>query len=58
MTTHTRTPTIQIHMHRHRYDDHGVEVMPIEHIGLEQWPTLGEVIEEVYDWWVVHRSAD
>jgi hypothetical protein len=38
--------------HRHRYDcQHWIEIKPPEWIGRERWPTLGDVIEELYEWW-------
>ncbi len=37
--------------HRHRYDVNGVEILPPEHVGIDDWPTLGEVIEEAFDLW-------
>ena len=37
--------------HRHGYDANGHEVGPPVHVGVEGWPTLGEVIEEAFDLW-------
>ena len=37
--------------HRHAYDSAGQEVLPVEHIGVDRWPTLGDVIEEAFDHW-------
>ena len=43
--------------HRHAYDDDGVEEKRVDHIGAEQWPTLGQVIQEVHQWWVDHQGC-
>src|SRR5581483_496330 len=45
-------PGHQSRHHRHRYDAQGNEIEPPEHIGEDEWPTLGDVIEEVHSWWV------
>jgi hypothetical protein len=37
--------------HRHRYDREGREILPPEHIGEENWPTLGDVIHEAFGIW-------
>ena len=37
--------------HRHRYDANGIQILPPEHVGEDGWPTLGEVIEEAFDYW-------
>lgn len=37
--------------HRHRYDANGREILPVEHVGADGWPTLGEVIEEAFEFW-------
>jgi hypothetical protein len=37
--------------HRHRYDRAGRELTPAEHIGEENWPTLGDVIHEAFGIW-------
>jgi hypothetical protein len=40
--------------HKHEYDDVGRE--HIRHVG-EDWPTLGDVIDEVHDWWLARRPG-
>ena len=37
--------------HRHRFDGDGVEIEPPQHVGVEGWPTLGDVIEEAHNLW-------
>ncbi len=38
--------------HKHRFDHQTwEEVRPPEWIGYDNWPTLADVIEELYDWW-------
>ncbi len=44
---HPGHPTIH---HRHRYDDEGNEIFPVECIG-EDWPTLGDFIDEIIGIW-------
>jgi hypothetical protein len=41
--------------HRHRYEPDGTEG-PVEHVGHDDWPTLGDVIQELYDLWVSEQS--
>jgi hypothetical protein len=36
--------------HVHRFDALGKET--IEHVGYDRWPTLGDVMDEAYDFWV------
>jgi len=31
-------------------------VFPPEHVGIENWPTLQEVLDELYQWWLDHRD--
>lgn len=31
-------------------------VSPPQHIGIDQWPTLYEVLDELHQWWVDHRD--
>jgi hypothetical protein len=38
--------------HRHQYDDNGIEIEPARHVGADAWPTLAEVIEEAFKWWL------
>lgn len=38
--------------HRHRYDVNGVELGRAEWVGAQGWPTLGDVIDEAYRWWL------
>jgi hypothetical protein len=40
--------------HRHRFDAHGAEIEPPEHMGVARWPTLGEVIREAHEWYLAH----
>jgi len=35
--------------HRHRFDEGGNEIEPPQHVSEEGWPTLGEVLQEVYE---------
>ena len=37
--------------HLHRYDANGLEIRPVEHVGADGWPTLGEVIEQAHERW-------
>jgi hypothetical protein len=37
--------------HRHRFNANGEEIGPPEYVGVDNWPTLGDVIQEVYDQW-------
>lgn len=39
--------------HRHRFDENGEQIYPVEHVGADKWPTLGDVIQEVYDRWFI-----
>lgn len=43
--------------HRHTYDAAGKEVLPPQHVGVDGWPTLGDVIEEAFDWWQANRRS-
>lgn len=44
--------------HKHRYN-HATweEIEPPEWIGYDRWPTLAEVIEELYVWWEEHGQG-
>ena len=37
--------------HRHRFDRNRAEIKPVEHVGVEGWPNLGEVIDELHALW-------
>ena len=37
--------------HRHRYDADGREILPVQHVGEEGWPTLVELISDAYGVW-------
>jgi hypothetical protein len=37
--------------HRHRYDVNGLEIVPPQHVGVDGWPTLGDVINEAFELW-------
>jgi hypothetical protein len=43
--------------HRHRFDSVGREIA-VEHAGRQNWPTLLDVIDELYDWWRAHVAKD
>lgn len=36
--------------HRHEYDDDGNDAS-VTWVGEAGWPTLGDVVEEAYEWW-------
>lgn len=38
--------------HRHDYDVNGVEFGRPEWVGAHGWPTLGDVLDEAYRWWL------
>lgn len=42
--------------HKHVFSNRTWREIDVEHIGKEQFPTLLEVIDELYDWWVQHRD--
>jgi len=42
--------------HKHLFNDRTWTEIAVEHIGREQFPTLLEVIDELYNWWVQHRD--
>lgn len=44
--------------HRHQYDAQGDLIEPAQHIGFENWPNLGEIIEETYQLWERHQKMD
>ncbi len=55
-----RTRTYSYHVLRRVgpvFDEHGNQTGAAEHVGVEGWPTLGEVIDQVHDWWVEHRAS-
>lgn len=35
--------------HRHQYDADGNEADPAQHVGVDGWPTLGDVVKEAHD---------
>jgi hypothetical protein len=37
--------------HRHRFDRNGREILPVEHVGEDGWPNLGQVTAELYVYW-------
>ncbi len=39
--------------HKHVFDDVGNE--EVLHVGRQAWPTLAQVIDEVYAWWQDHQ---
>ena len=41
--------------HRHRFDLSGGEIKPSEHMGEDGWPTLGQVLDELFQVWVEDR---
>lgn len=41
--------------HRHRYNADGEE--EVEHVGVDGWPTLGDVLEEAYALWQQEPDA-
>lgn len=41
--------------HKHDFDANGQETRVV-HIGRQHWPTLLDVINEVYDWWCKHLA--
>ena len=43
--------------HRHRFDEYGGEIEPVQYIGVEDWPTLGDVIDELHAWWVNWKAS-
>ena len=43
--------------HKHRFDAQGTETEPPTHVGADGWPTLGDVIEEAYEWWLRWRGG-
>lgn len=43
--------------HKHIFNDRTwQEIGPPEHIGHMNWPTLQQVLDELYDWWILHRE--
>jgi hypothetical protein len=43
--------------HRHTFDTSTWhEIVPPTWIGYEHWPTLREVLEELYEWWITHQD--
>lgn len=41
--------------HKHEYDEHGQD--RVVHVGEDEWPTLGQVIDEVHAWWFANLRA-
>jgi hypothetical protein len=41
--------------HRHRFDINGLEIHPAEHVGLNGWPNLGQVLDELHAYWSQRR---
>ncbi|HWP62207.1 MAG TPA: DUF6516 family protein [Candidatus Binatia bacterium] len=37
--------------HRHEYDWNGNQINPPKHVGEDGWPTLGDVIDELHEYW-------
>jgi hypothetical protein len=52
-----RQPGHADYHHKHRFAADGTEIEPPAHIGEDAWPTLSDVIKEIYDRWVVWRQA-
>ncbi len=48
--THAR-PGHPTEHHRHCFDDNGVEIA-VKHMGVEGWPTLGDVLDEAHTRWL------
>lgn len=42
--------------HKHVFNDRTWKEAGVEHVGRERFPTLLEVIDELYDWWLQHRD--
>src|SRR5665811_400326 len=42
--------------HKHVFNDRTWREFAVEHVGREQFPTLLDDIDELYDWWVQHRD--
>ena len=42
--------------HKHVFNDRTWKEIDVEHVGREKFPTLLEVIDELYDWWLQHRD--
>lgn len=42
--------------HKHVFSNRTWREIRVEHIGREQFPTLLEVIDELYDWWILNRD--
>jgi hypothetical protein len=43
--------------HRHRFNIRTwKEIIPPEWVGHAHWPVLREVLDELYEWWVLHRD--
>lgn len=42
--------------HKHIFSDRTWREIEVVHIGRENFPTLAEVIDELYQWWLEHRD--
>lgn len=42
--------------HKHVFSNRSWRETSVEHIGRDQFPTLLEVIDELYDWWILNRN--
>lgn len=42
--------------HKHVFSDRTWREIEVVHIGREHFPTLAEVIDELYQWWLEHRD--
>ena len=43
--------------HRHRFNIRTwKEITPPEWVGHDHWPVLREVLDELYEWWILHRD--
>jgi hypothetical protein len=43
--------------HKHIFSNRTWRETSVEHVGRDQFPTLLEVIDELFDWWVQNRDA-
>lgn len=46
----------QHHVHRGNFKDSDDDSGKIEWLGADRWPSLGDVVREVMDWYYVHRD--
>lgn len=42
--------------HKHVFSNRTSREIAVEHVGREQFPTFLEVIDELYDWWMLNRD--